>query len=1519
MKKLLSTLFTCVLLASCMGDPVEQAAPITADGDAQLVLRLNTPKSFGNPATRGFVNIAEENRIDDIYVFIFDDNDILTGIYEGKMANDETHVLPVEDGVSGRGTFSVTLPRTPAGEKVTMMVLANVNSNHPILPNTIGFDLDAMNSKDYDDIIAAITCPEYGNLASDGDLPAAMWGEIEDVEIKPGINSQTVQLVRSYARVDVGVGTPTLDEDTGLYTWDGKDANGGTIPFELEHTYTFRTQSAYTVVPARANRNPAKPTIVGSRYSIEESIDNSLSNRYFNSNTITFYLPESDVVMGGTPGDANHENRLALVVGGYFDGSSTLSYYRLDYAKDGKLMNILRNHLYQFNISKVSGPGFATPEEAYSSSAMNMTAEVVDWADIDMGNIWMFGPDYFSIDAQEAVLEFNKGSQYVFNIKSTMDFEVTCGGAARLSTRGARSWSSAYYKYDLRIGYDQRWTLTVTALTDNLTTVLDMRPEDLHIVASGGKGLNVPLTVSQQQLETAPTQPLGLMAGILYFAPDGTLSIAEWDNSTVRRSNMAYFKFGSVIGFDGNWHNGSESWPADGSAIHFNPTNLVYGNQITGYSPSTYNAATSNSLPYIPGYDGRSVAMSVYERMSVSSPNYATVANLKAGRGDPCMLVGYTGAQLRAMNDGQLQTVLNNAAYRLPTFHENHVFTGAIDTGPNDYLYTPGHFTTSAYDDRNTRAFQVGRFPALEDAGGGDRFLYSLPVADTRHERSGSMDDDGDEIRGRYWSSNRAVDNNGDYVDQAYAVVFDEEYLYPNNSANFSYGMSIRCHPIRKTGQYSVSVSATDGGSVSVPSFTGPAGSTFTVTATPPAGLFFDRWETSGNVMFSNAFSAETTVTVQGNATIVAKFKAAPPYILYFDNNNVLRVGSFDNTTVRVDNMAFFKFGSVIGFDNKLRWDRPYPTAFHGDVAIRFNPTGLLWGTHMTSYAAADYDPATSNALPYIPGYTSADRPKSVSAPDYATAANVRAGRGDPCKLVGYSADQIRAMSDAQLDAMMAGAPYRLPTAIENVEFVGSGDNIVSYPYLTTRAGVETDPHIGRFPVVSNAMGAAYSLALPFAGFRYTRDGSVSSSGGTHELGTYWTSELVAHAPEYAAGTYFSTYNGAYPNMSHEYSYGFSVRCVPNKLDMVTVRLIAEEGGKITNSVSSSSTFMVPRGTRLSLTAVPDEGYAYYGFAYDNGYMKDASDTETIYPDMSGIVQDNTTIRARFVKPLILYFDEQGVLRADKFDNRVVKVSNMAFFKFGSVIGFDNNEHYGSHEWPDDGSAIHFNPTNLVWGRDITGYAVNYAEPGAAWSGDDYHPYLSNALPNIPGYTMADREVGYDNISISQYASVANLREGRGDPCKLVGYSGAQLRAMTDAQLQAVLNNARYKTPNKDEQYYFFGSSFTNDNSFWRPNSETADNPAVGMFPNSPWFDESYYGNLHAMRMPAAGLRDAATGRGYYVGSSDGDYWSGDASDMWWDCGYHVQFYKGGYYSYDAVNYHSYGMAVRCTTDGYPL
>ncbi|MDR2891040.1 MAG: fibrobacter succinogenes major paralogous domain-containing protein [Alistipes sp.] len=233
--------------------------------------------------------------------------------------------------------------------------------------------------------------------------------------------------------------------------------------------------------------------------------------------------------------------------------------------------------------------------------------------------------------------------------------------------------------------------------------------------------------------------------------------------------------------------------------------------------------------------------------------------------------------------------------------------------------------------------------------------------------------------------------------------------------------------------------------------------------------------------------------------------------ILYFDINNtdpVLTAGSWDEIVAAgaQGRMAMFKQGGVIGADDV--------TTF-GAAAIKFNPSSTY------KYPAE---------IPYVTWAEVDSGILNTSDPAYHNVANIRAGKGDPCKLVGLRPSEVILMSDAQLAAYESG--WRLPTVYENLAFVGgpadafpltemtagqfwkawkiggvpfvyatTGSTIDAntvneshlYAYQTTGAANVTNPYLLKFPVETSYV-PAFSQKLPEIGYRGWDNGAIPQS-----------------------------------------------------------------------------------------------------------------------------------------------------------------------------------------------------------------------------------------------------------------------------------------------------------------------------------------------------------------------------------------------------------------------------------------
>ncbi|NDV84512.1 hypothetical protein D0T87_21345 [Bacteroides sp. 51] len=102
--------------------------------------------------------------------------------------------------------------------------------------------------------------------------------------------------------------------------------------------------------------------------------------------------------------------RTCLVVGGTYNSDSEPSYYRVDFSTDTgsaqAFLDVLRNHNYTINITKVPGSGYETPDIAFRSGPVNIEASVLTWNGVGMNILTTDGQYTLAVDKDEYT--FNK-------------------------------------------------------------------------------------------------------------------------------------------------------------------------------------------------------------------------------------------------------------------------------------------------------------------------------------------------------------------------------------------------------------------------------------------------------------------------------------------------------------------------------------------------------------------------------------------------------------------------------------------------------------------------------------------------------------------------------------------------------------------------------------------------------------------------------------------------------------------------------------------------------------------------------------------------------------------------------------------------------------------------------------------------------------------------------------------------------------------------------------------------------
>lgn len=370
-----AALCAALFLCACSYERI----PDVEEGELMTVtLSAGPAAGEQNLTSKAGLTDTQENSIHDLYILAFQPD--ATGAFFLKYYATGRSVSG-----GGGGQFSFTLRRSVSGAADTKLLLVANQNPYPLV--NIGMTYEGVQAALTSGELAAPAfvehgIPMFGFAGNSSDTP---------LEITEGMPPLSANLLRAVARVDVGVGT--YSEQTGEW-------NKGGVNFDLQKIYVFKPQNKYTLIPVLSNLeydvngipSVTAPSQVGDQSAnMEYTITNNTSCK------AEIYLPEV-ALKGGTVYDANHENRMALVIGGTYQGK--LNYYRIDFttekynAANVPLHDVLRNHIYRYSITNVSQSGYATPQAAYKgrSVGLDFTADIVDWQTEDLDSP---APDMF--------------------------------------------------------------------------------------------------------------------------------------------------------------------------------------------------------------------------------------------------------------------------------------------------------------------------------------------------------------------------------------------------------------------------------------------------------------------------------------------------------------------------------------------------------------------------------------------------------------------------------------------------------------------------------------------------------------------------------------------------------------------------------------------------------------------------------------------------------------------------------------------------------------------------------------------------------------------------------------------------------------------------------------------------------------------------------------------------------------------------------------------------------------------
>ena len=400
-------------MSSCSKEAMSEAPPSSGE-EVQVRLHLKMSSPDNNYALTN----DKECHVENIHVFfVSKTTNKVYDVVEGKN-------IVNSDNINKTFEASLLIPFGKT-DKFDSYVLANIGN----FMTDGDKDIKRFVGKTYAELQLLLQSTITGKL-HDKAGNFVMWGKANEALPNISSNKITIPMIRAVARVDIGVGIKTAAGVGGVDgTWNGLDKDGNIIPFVLNTIHVYRPNTAYAYMPFLAsyydvlNKKVTQHSAIGANSagnvtSLEYTVTNGFSQK-------EIYIAESDVLMNGTGAltDANYTKRCAIVVGGFYNGVATSTYYRIDFNDNGtprKLIDVLRNHRYGMNIVSVSGVGYPTADEAYNSVTTGMNVEVIDWTHANQ-DIVFDGAHWFHIERKDVVLGGIYGGSEKLSAESSVD------------------------------------------------------------------------------------------------------------------------------------------------------------------------------------------------------------------------------------------------------------------------------------------------------------------------------------------------------------------------------------------------------------------------------------------------------------------------------------------------------------------------------------------------------------------------------------------------------------------------------------------------------------------------------------------------------------------------------------------------------------------------------------------------------------------------------------------------------------------------------------------------------------------------------------------------------------------------------------------------------------------------------------------------------------------------------------------------------------------------------------------
>lgn len=409
----------CLLaLWGCLKEPaVSENCPFDPADGISVVFTVRMPGT--QPATYA-IGSPDESRITTLDLLVFKE----TGSGESFLYRTTSDQI-ADQILSNEKRITALLRRSEGAEKHRVALLANLRSE---VEEVLAELTPGMTKTE---VMQKIRLTGIGKWKADpADFrPLPMWGETDAThiisQVTTGSTLGAIRMVRSLARIDVGVNLDPNDVPQGLGTRFligevkiyGAKKTGYAVPHEEKFSKSVMKVTAPSIVAGGTVNAPLAYSQSPAGYGLVREI----------------YLLESDHTLASL-----NDSPTCVLVGGYYteEGASPnttrKTWYRIDFYDrqdpDRAPIPVLRNFRYRVNIASVYGPGYGTEEEAYNSVNADMDVDVIPWDEGD--------PEQAAIDGQHLL----KVSQSTFRLSKEAHTTDAADNKLRIYTDYPGGW-----------------------------------------------------------------------------------------------------------------------------------------------------------------------------------------------------------------------------------------------------------------------------------------------------------------------------------------------------------------------------------------------------------------------------------------------------------------------------------------------------------------------------------------------------------------------------------------------------------------------------------------------------------------------------------------------------------------------------------------------------------------------------------------------------------------------------------------------------------------------------------------------------------------------------------------------------------------------------------------------------------------------------------------------------------------------------------------------------------------------